>query len=481
MMQKYLFILGLWVLGSVLVDCTSTTIRHEATQNPLTQAASTSTTLPTSTPIITNTITKPTIIAGEETTENLPPNTPTSLFINSTATFTPRPTPLTMEQPVGCSNSQFPNLLNTEGGISGALGLVIRNLSESSFSDGSHAQASLLGGMPLQERVLLSPRHNIREIGFSPDGRWFAYQGKSNEVEGQPPDPFINLLSVQGELLITPIPFQEGETNGYWFGSWINNELILLLYDLPPEIEGESGHTFAILNPFTGERLQGILENLSGWNPFTTPYFSPDLTRVVFIRSGHQNNTIVLWDLEQGKELWHQPFISDVHLYEIGLGLMSDFGKTVMWSFDSYAFIYSGWDQGEYMTYIVSRDGELTVLQKTPDPQGGIIYEGAWSPNGRYIVYINDHFDTNMQVWSKSIMLYDFALNQIIELCTGLKGVTEVIWSPNSDQIAFMTQVESGFQLLILNIYTGEVVSIGEVQNFLAAKWLEDETWLDRE
>lgn len=463
MFQKHLPLFVLLILLIVLANCTPTTIEQESTPFPPSQR------LPTATPLPTGTKT-PAVFStpmGNEIINILTPDLVAPL--NPTAILPITPMAFTGERPVSCHNSQPFETIGSDDGIAGILGLALRESNE-------NLQAILLGGTPLREKTLFPSTYDIRELGFSPDEKWFAYQ-QLNLTTEPPLEPFVYLLSSQGEQLITPIPLQENETDGWWYSNWITNEWMLLSYNLPPDSDSILDHKIIIFNPFTGKKVEGILEGLIGWNRGTTPYFSPDMTRVVFIQPKRETDTIILWDLEQGQAIWEKDFASAVRLFEIGLGGMSGFSNSVMWSSDSSTFVFGGWLQDEFVTHAISRIGEEKIIIQSPE-RWGVIHTGVWSPDSRYLVYIDGYFDNQKQTMVERLMLYDFVLDEKIELCSTLTGFRDALWSPDSTHLAFAAQLADGLQLLTLNIYSGEIVSLGNIGNFLAAKWLQGEEWL---
>lgn len=330
----------------------------------------------------------------------------------------------------------------------------------------------LLGGIPLTQHLLLPSREGIREIGFSPNEKWFAYQ-KFNDSTASVLNSKLKLVSDNKQTLTITLPFDN--QNGYaWFGSWISDELMLIIFSN----DNSLSQSFMIFNPFSEEVISGVLDKLSGWEKNTTPYFSPDMTRVVFFRSQPQK-TVVLWDLIQNTELWSSNFISDVNFYELGLGSMSGFNQSIIWLPNSEGFVYSSWDQNQYASFYKNRnqDSERIILQ-SDKPQDGIIFEGVSSPNSQYIAYINDFFNSSTNAWYQKITLYDFVSNDTYELCSELQNIEEVLWSPDSQNLVFKQQYDSTYRLLMINVYSGKVFTLLDIHNFLGSKWLSNELWL---
>lgn len=79
-------------------------------------------------------------------------------------------------------------------------------------------------------------------------------------------------------------------------------------------------------------------------------------------------------------------------------------------------------------------------------------------------------------------MLYDFALINTFEVCARFEddgGIDDqVIWSPDSRQLAAVSIIDGQDYLVLLNIYTGDVIVIRPVTRFFPAGWVENEEWL---
>ncbi len=366
----------------------------------------------------------------------------------------------TLRSPMPCLEPVGSSITNTESVLTGTLGILLVP---------SIDNAQVMLEVQNQQKDILTPVEGIRNIGFSPNGHWFAYQ-KLDIEKGLLPESAIHLHSFDGNNLTTAIPLEEGETSGGWFSTWINDNNMLLMYDVSSDDTDVSKWAFTVFNPFTGEK-QKLLENLPYWNQETSVYLSPDMTRIVYAGRNEEGSVLVLWDVNHQKELWSKPFVSDLRFDENGMGAMSGFGKIATWDPDNRGFIFSTTENTmdennvRYRTYFVERDGnQEKILIDTLEREDNIIYDGSWSPNGRYVVSINR--------WKSSIFLYDFSLGQLIELCSGLPPyVNDLLWSPDSNYLAFLSEIDGKPHLLVLDIYTGEVTKINQVQNFIPAGW----------
>jgi hypothetical protein len=357
-------------------------------------------------------------------------------------------------------------------GISGVIGFVLPIDLQPDLTN----QWVLVGGNPLQQESILEGE-NTGAIGFSPDEKWFAYQKFPDDLPGSVPIPNLYLLSAEGEEIITPIPVKPEETNGNWGSKWLANELMMFQYfsSSHPRDSWLFGR-YIIFNPFTGERYDEMLANLPYWSNNTTVYFSPDMTRVVYVSDAQSEigTSIVLWDVNLQKLLWYKQAAPTVGFDEQFMGFRG-FNQIVIWSPDNSNFVFTVWeklqlDQIEYKTYIVDRNGtQENILVSALHQEGDVIQGGLWSPDSRFIYYINP--------WSEQFFLYDVEANQKIELC--IQAWQSVAWSPDSNYLAYTEKIQERLHLLILDIYSGELKDIGQIQAFDIYGWIENESWLE--
>jgi len=366
-----------------------------------------------------------------------------------------------------CLGYQEPSGIN---GIRGVIGFILPIDSHQDLT----SQWALVGGNPLQQESFLEK--NTGAIGFSPDGNWFAYQRFSDDLPGSSPLPNLYLLSAEGEEITTPIPVKPEGTNGNWASKWLTNELMMLQY-FPSSHPRESWlfGRYTVFNPFTGERLDELLAQLPYWPNNTTVYFSPDMTRAVYVSDAQSEigTSIVLWDVNLQELLWMKQAAPTVGFHEQFLGFRG-FDQIVIWSPDSSSFVFTVWeksqhDQIEYNTYMVDRNGsQENILVSALNEEGDVIQGGLWSPDSRFIYYINP--------WSEQFFLYDVEANQKIELC--IQAWQSVTWSPDSNYLAYPEKIQEQLHLLVLDIYSGEIEDIGRIQAFDIYGWIENESWL---
>lgn len=420
-------------------DITSTAAAHSTTANtPISHPTSTS------------------------TAKTLPSTTPTSIPLRTIAS--PLPTNLAQM----CEITEIESVKENVTGLSGILAYVVP--ANTSWERGE-GQSGIIGGTPLQSRQF-PPVSNIDVIGFSPDGKWFAY-AKPLDQPGRS-EPFVYLLSDQGQTIMTPMPTKAENETLFWFMTWISNDLMMIQYNKIPTGSGGTYvvDSFAIIDAFTGEEHNELLEALLYWDSWTTPYFSPDMTRVVYVtdsRSPH-GTSLVLWDTENQVVLWSKMFRSILGVEEDYIGNRG-FSQTVFWAPNSFGFIFSTGDQTtknetSYSSYFVDQNGVTErLLVSSPNFTDVMVLGGLWSPDGRFIYYFHG-----------TSYVYDLVLNQVIDLCTNFS--TYVAWSPDSKYLAYVGRINEEQNLLLFDIYSGEVSGVGAIKDIFGLNWVANEKWL---
>ncbi len=431
---------------STLIGCTPSLFVNDAT-----------TPIPTTVPLI-----QPSSTAAGTITVSLP-TVPATLIPLPTAT-PPLPTHLALM----CEKTELESVEGYVPGLSGILAYVVPADTGWQRGDG---QSGIVGGRPLKSRPF-PPVSNIETIGFSPDGNWFAYN-KSLEQPGRL-EPFVYLLSDQGQTIMTPMPPKSEDETLFWFMTWISNGLMMIQYNRIPSSHGTTYlvDSYTIIDAFTGEEHNELLENLAHWDRWTTPYFSPDMNRAVYITDSRSplGTSLVLWDTEHQSILWYRPFRSVLGVEEDYLGDRG-FDQTVFWAPDGSGFVLTTGEpvsenEISYSSYLVDRDGITErLLVSSPSFTDVMVLGGLWSPDGRFIYYFHGNS-----------FVYDLALNQVIDLCANYS--TYVAWSPDSTYLAYIGRVNQEPHLLLFNIYTGEVSSVGMIEDVFGLRWVANEDWL---
>lgn len=183
---------------------------------------------------------------------DLPTSTATPLPTNlpsATVLLTPSPTVQTLSANLlnVCTWDETGNITEATE-MNGVLGPIKPLETDLEETDGN---SILVGGTPIQQHEFPSLQ-GLGFIGFSPNGNWLAYSESPEDAESS--EMFLQLLSFDGQIVRTPIPRKEPETN--LFITWISNELMMILYYTHSGGPESSGtyvpDSFTIFDVFTG-------------------------------------------------------------------------------------------------------------------------------------------------------------------------------------------------------------------------------------
>jgi len=329
---------------------------------------------------------------------------------------------------------------------------------------------TLLGEPQLLESPLLQfPSDNwAKEIGFSPNGQWFAYG------TGFPPSGFPNtiyLFSAQGEIIrqippgILPNPM-DPQAGGWTSTRWLNDELMLIsIFNGTKEYRE---FFLALLDPFTGVWHQSFLDNLPDRYDQAAVQFSPDLTRVMYVREPDEEfrYSLVLWSLETKTELWRREGFQNNAMIRGAQGGDTD---TLAWSRDSLLIAFVDWvptsGGGEGQLYVIDRNGKNLKILNSSLQLGNGTYGLSWSPNGHYLAAVSPLAKDPMK---RGIVIYDVETNNAIDMCplaeddnpVNRTGNGRIIWSPNGQYLAYGTgwdPLSDSDGIVLLDVYSGEI------------------------
>ncbi len=391
--------------------------------------------------------------------------------------FWESPTPTAHTQVTTCVESSIPSSPDPDYSLPGSLVY--------SYKGSFH----LIGGNPLADQlvpVIKQPGDQAHMIGFSPDGKWFAYFTGS-AYEGHPYK--IHLISDEGDALTAVpeyeiVPVQKGDYTGTWSVRWLTNDYMLIAISDPTE-NYRNRSVYAVINPFTGKWVESALDDLprraTARHHEGAIAFDHDFKRVLYAaymenEAGFAVVAPVLWDLERRTELWRGPGLFDS-------GFTYGYLGTASWSPDGSWVAFVGPENpdfpgrlhlGQQGVYLLDRNGgslrlvtDFSILQEAFSA-GGL----GWSPDGRYLAFqVMRQTDAEGGA-TCSIYLYDTETDQVTYLCIRQQAVyfdmETLIWSPDSRYLAYTsTDYPPGGSrvvrsLNVINIYTGEVVIVAE-------------------
>jgi WD40 repeat protein len=248
----------------------------------------------------------------------------------------------------------------------------------------------------------------------SPTSRWLAYDQPSGDEPEQ-----IAIIDADGDLR-SKVALDEG----WRTFDWIDDARLAITYGDAPDIRTH------VVNPFTGDSQTLAPDLPSFWVPdepivvrlFTwLVVYDPSLTLVAYMRGENTGQSLVLWDLEQSRELWH---------------LENWTARTVRpdWSPDgsTLAVAATSPDESEglgFELYLVNREGgaekriDLNDYYLTSD-----VAEISWSPDGRHIAII--------PFSEGPLLILDTLAGQVYDYCIEASGQydTHTLWSPDGTQ-----------------------------------------------
>jgi hypothetical protein len=416
----------------------------------------------------------------QETPTQLHTDTPTTI-INLTSTLaiyetaTPVPTlPNTSAKPTDLITSTYPraqldsdipscknNGIATDPpdgfGIDGAI----------AYRGQGQGGIQLVGGKPLIYSSLQVARQSEYELlGFSPDGKWFAFS-KINYHNGSQvlKSLTIELMSADGERLQHPVDLveitkriQPWDYAARWLNfppGWINDHLINFMIQYASNERGifNFATLHAVFDPFEGVWQFGIIDELPDYDgQWGGPGISGDLTRVLYTTKADNNGVdwTVLWDLSNHLE---------ISRYRWGFSQT----KIARWSPNSAWVIYQ--DENEHRIYVIPRDGhpirEILSPKSITGEAGVQFYDYYWSPSSQYIALIGQKPSTKSGVEEQSLYIYDLIQKNYIFRCgLSINGFYGVYWSPDSHQIVLTYIYEPVFPLILIDINTGNLFKV---------------------
>ena len=391
-------------------------------------------------------------------------STPTLIpaFPNESAIPTNRITPtyigtqLDLDIP-SCKNNGIPTDPPDGYGINGAI----------AYREQGQGGIQLVGGEPLIFTSLqVSQQSEYELLGFSPDGKWFAFSKINNHNGLQVLNPLtIDLISADGkrfqhlvDLAEITKRIQPWDYAARWLNfppGWLNDHLINFMIQYASNDRGifnfETLH--AVLDPFEGIWQFGIIDELPDYDgQWGGPGISGDLTRVLYTTKADNSGLrwTVIWDLSNHLE---------ISRYRWGFSQT----KIARWSPNSAWAIYQ--DENEHRIYVIPRDGHLIQEILSPKSVTGEdsvqFYDYYWSPSSQSIALIGQKLFTKSGIEKQSLYIYDLLHKYYIFRCDmSINGFNGVYWSPDSRQIVLTYLYEPVFPVILIDIHTGNIFKL---------------------
>jgi hypothetical protein len=291
----------------------------------------------------------------------------------------------------------------------------------------------------------------------SPDGKLFAYETVEEDYVST-----LIVLDANGEVVFT-LPWDK-----IWGGFyWLNNQQIEFPFFWDGYWQGASPVS-DIINVVTDQRETIEPELMDPWMPggplvpmlvvWKTVY-DPTLSIVGYMRGDEPEQSFVLWDLKDNRELWQ-------------LNKWSTRTVRPAWTPDGKKLAVvvlnqkeDDWDRFEL--YLVDRNGRP---EKWIDIRG--YFKNAaininWSPNGRYLAIAPNE--------KQALLILDTLTGELLDYCIPAEvGYNPVIWSPDSTQILLPQQNAPDNQSIILDIKNKQAAYITDNPKLIPIGWLSN-------
>ncbi len=312
--------------------------------------------------------------------------------------------------------------------------------------------------------------NNFYYFAASPEHNWIAY----NSGE-------INELVVEG-VNHKDTKFIPGKED-WAYAEWLNEKQLIV--DLIQEEDNfDTVSKFLVLNPFTNERyfLDANYPEIFYDYWWRIIEYNGNLDQVVYLQgdiSGPFYYT--LWDIPNKKTIVQLNANGDLHVFP-------------RWSSDGSQFVMAlslSLEKGDFPSYEifqVSREGRITQLTHLSDYYPWVyVRDLSWSPNNRYIAFWYSHWSEDEEPFfgtpgDRYLGVLDLNTGDVTSYCIngeldvelGSNKYSSPLWSPDSKQIIFRSQIGEHYVLDSQTI----LLDIQENRAFLIGTALEPVGWL---
>lgn len=253
----------------------------------------------------------------------------------------------------------------------------------------------------------------------SPDGNWFAYETVNEDAEFTSE---LIILDADGTKQFA-FPWDKKWREFYW----IDDQRVELVYgddwqSTPPRSD--------IVNFFTGQRETLIPKLLNPWIPGGPSViglvqwkavYDPTLTLVGYMRGEEPEQSFVLFDLKNNRDLW------ELNKWSV---------RTIrpVWSPDGKLLAVVALNQKEdnwdrFELYLINRDGQAEKwIDLKEYYSGSTIRQVIWSPDGRYLAFAT--------VPEKPLLILDMINRRLLDYCISTNTeYSSIIWASDSSQV----------------------------------------------
>jgi hypothetical protein len=282
------------------------------------------------------------------------------------------------------------------------------------------------------EQLLPNPGNGgpyANDFAVSPDGKWLAYDLYSKDDVSLVVEQSISLLTNSSEARIVQRWSQPTGLEG-----WLNNENVMLVKNHSLENFGST----LIYNPFSGEQHEFVLQDLPNYLSYqlgmSGSYLmdngnlipDPTLKRVVYPAWPNDDLQLVLWDVENQRELASLRY------------RLSQLTRDPFWSQDGTDFLIAATKEQSVEWYRVTQNGVIHKLTDFGEFLGDAEFNlPSRSWDGRYLAF---QLLYNSRKESKYLIL-DLKSQSLEGFCIDLGGedsgsLHSPVWSPDNKYVA---------------------------------------------
>lgn len=317
-----------------------------------------------------------------------------------------------------------------------------------------------------KNRIVLPFENGSQNYQISPDGKWLAYQDTENKVTYIEPVSDLSVDSSNARIVWNESP--------HFLEHWLSNGMLLVTRK-PTE---KAFFTTIILNPFSGESHEFVLEHFPNFKWFKsssiTPYLfgnsnllpDPSLKRMIYPEVRDNNAYITLWDMEENRVLNRLN------------GFYEDGDNSPLWAANGQDFLIlnPGPSQG-LEWYQVTRDGAVKQLTNFGDILSNTPYfsKASRSWDGNYLAFQIQYTAKGKTITRYLVLdLHSKTLDGFCIDSVAMQNGEEMppVWSPDSRFLAISnTMVNSYGDLILVDIITKNVYPL--LEDVHALGWLE--------
>jgi dipeptidyl aminopeptidase/acylaminoacyl peptidase len=192
----------------------------------------------------------------------------------------------------------------------------------------------------------------------------------------------------------------------------------------------------------------------SGTGAKGSPRWSPDGCRLAYTVDwdGSETYDILVHDFDTGRSTNVTP------------GTPAAIQPGTSWSPDSMQLAFASNETGHFCTYIMSADGsQVRRILDTPYPD----WQARWSPDGQWLAVVAETEGQDYGTFIVPSRGGPGSEPRRITLAGKPICAKDVAWAPNSNDLAFASDISGRFQIGLFSLHTGEIrwLTAGDVDH----------------